>query len=153
MGQYEQCNEGFRTALGIQLGSVANPFEQIFFQDDNYDATGLVKYINIVEDNTIPFVGTGGDRKYNKTYILELFYKSGDNPNTNYKSLFDTWVGQVLDALNSRTFFDLLLQNNSIKLMPDMSVSNSPFSSDQPGKFKKIITVNGYIHYIQTKEM
>ena len=149
MPQLNDAMEGFRTALALVLDP-DTPFPHIFMQNDDYTETGLQKWIVLIFDIDSDPEGVGGDYRWNFIINVEVYHKGGTNPNINYKLDSDIWVGQVLEAIDSKEFAILLRQNDSLFRSGPSHVQNYPFETKRPKLHKKIITTNGYIHNIET---
>ena len=150
MGLTNDMKTGFRTALGQTLGTIVDPFEDIYMQNTLVDLTNIQKYIIVIWDKSHKSVGTGGDKTWHYTIVLECFYKSSTDINVDNQQLYDDWIDEIETALDNRYFYDLLLQNNSIKYMETTSSVNNPFMADSPELYQRIITLNGYIHNTNT---
>ena len=131
---------GFRAVL---IGLIPNT--TIFYEDDDIDLTGKAKYIKIKESHSTESAGVGGDKKWNLNFILDCYFKSGSDKNINYKAQAEDWFFSIVEAIEKRTTFDLFLQNSSIKFGDIYSNDAYPFEAEKPGKFKRIISLKGYI--------
>ena len=145
MVQIDAAMEGFRTVMVTALG-----IEDVYFQDDDFEWTGVQKCVIITWDMVSKPCGVGGDYLWEFSLILECYFKNGQDPLVNYKTQADIFFEEVLVALSNRDNLDQFLRRASLKLIGDKNIRSYPFPYDTPGQHKKVITVRGYIHNTQT---
>jgi hypothetical protein len=135
--------ENYRTVLFAALGFGAT--DRITYQNTNIDVTANQRWINIVVDLRSEDWGAGGDYTWHFNLILEVYTHASTNINLNEVRISDILYGQVIEAHQNRATWDLW-DSLGIKIMGVDPVGSVPQTAQSPGKLKKLITIECYIH-------
>lgn len=135
------------SGLRAQLVNDLGPGIPVFVQNQHLDTTNNQKYLNLIVDIIPSYCGAGGDILREYTVIIEVYYKSDADVTGDSAIQFDQFVDDVLNSLQTRDHLDELQQRKSLKLHKGITdIRNYPFANSEPGLFKKIITLRGYVH-------